>query len=212
MEGLLAMTLLSNLQAYGLTEGYALGYGISNTMLIGLLSDTHIRVPGYRAGLSQLSASKLPPQIKEIFRGVDLILHAGDIYTLPILDDLETIAPVLASEGDDDPFEIMNDSRVKWKHVINVDGACIWLAHQHETWSLEGLEELPDVIVFGHLHKSSIERRDGTLWVNPGSPTFPRYNYVPGTVALLSINSGKVDAKIIQLEGTLNGIPHFGMR
>jgi hypothetical protein len=180
-------------------------------MLIGLLSDTHIRVPGYRAGLSQLSADTLPHQIKEAFQGADLILHAGDIYTLPILDELETIAPILASEGDDDPFEIMNDKRVKWKHVINVEGVTIWLAHQQETWSLDGLEKNPDVIVFGHLHKPSLEKRDGTLWVNPGSPTFPSYRHELGTVALLSIKAGKVEAEIIQLHGKMPGNAVVGM-
>jgi len=180
-------------------------------MLIGLLSDTHIRVPGYRAELSQLSANILPHQIKEAFRGVDLILHAGDIYTLPILDELETIAPVLASEGDDDPFEIMNDKRVKWKHIIDVGGVTIWLAHQQETWDLEGLEEIPEVIVFGHLHKPSLEKRNGVLWINPGSPTFPDYKHELGTVALLSIKSGKVEAEIVQLHGKMPGNAIVGM-
>jgi len=127
-------------------------------MLIGLLSDTHIRVPGYRAGLGQLCANALPPQIKDAFHGVDLILHAGDIYTLPILDELEHIAPIMAAEGDDDPFEIMNDKRVKWKHVITVAGITIWLAHEYETWSQEG------------------------------------------TVGLLTVNSGKAEVKIVQLQ------------
>ena len=169
-------------------------------MRIGLLSDTHIRVPGTRNNLGQLCTSTLPPQIKEAFRGVDLILHAGDVYTLPILDELETIAPVLASEGDDDPFEIMNDRRTKYKQHLSADGVTIWLAHQWETWALDGHEKKPDVIVYGHLHKSGIDEEDGILWINPGSPTFPSYNLELGTVGLLTIDSGKVDAQIIQLK------------
>ena len=142
------------------------GYVISSTMLIGLLSDTHIRSPGYRVGLSQLHASVLPPQIKDAFHGVDLILHAGDIYTLPILDELETIAPVVAAEGDDDPFEIMNDKRVKYKHVITVEGVTIWLAHQYETWSPDEHETPPDVIVFGHTHRATLENNGGIIRIN----------------------------------------------
>ncbi len=168
-------------------------------MLIGLLSDTHIRIPGYRASLSQLSASTLPPQIKEAFHGVDLILHAGDIYNLPILDELESIAPVLASEGDDDPFEVMNDKRVKWKHAITVEGATIWLAHEYEMWSWDEQEKPPDVIVFGHTHKATLENHGDILRINPGSPTFPQYSCQLGTVGLLTINSGKAEAQIIQL-------------
>ena len=169
-------------------------------MLIGLLSDTHIRVPGYRAGLSQLSANTLPSQIKEAFHGVDLILHAGDIYSLPILDELECIAPILASEGDDDPFEIMNDKRVRWRHTITVEGVTIWLAHQHELWYWDENEKLPDVIVFGHSHEATLENHAGILRINPGSPTFPHYRHELGTVGLLTVNSGKVEAQIIQLQ------------
>jgi len=169
-------------------------------MLIGLLSDTHIRVPGYRAGLGQLCANALPPQIKDAFHGVDLILHAGDIYTLPILDELEHIAPIMAAEGDDDPFEIMNDKRVKWKHVITVAGITIWLAHEYETWSQEEHEAPPDVIVFGHTHRAALENHGGTIRINPGSPTFPRYNRELGTVGLLTVNSGKAEVKIVQLQ------------
>jgi len=181
-------------------------------MLIGLLSDTHIRAPGYRASLSQLSANALPPQIKEAFHGVDLILHAGDIYTMPILDELECIAPVLAAEGDDDPFEIMNDKRVKWKHVITVEGVTIWLAHEYEAWSWDEHEQPPDVIVFGHTHQAALENHKGIIRINPGSPTFPRYKYELGTIGLLTVNSGKAEAQIIQLQGKLGGAAASGLQ
>ena len=174
-------------------------------MLIGLLSDTHIRVAGTRSNLGQLWGDHLPLQISEAFRGVDLILHAGDIYTLPVLEELEKVAPVLAAEGDDDPFEIMNDNRVKLKHILNIEGITIGLAHQFEAWDLGKQEDLPDVIVFGHLHKPSLERRNGVLWVNPGSPTFPNYRYELGTVALLTVKDGKAEAQIIKLQGALGG-------
>ena len=174
-------------------------------MLIGLLSDTHILVPGTRNNLGQLWGNTLPLQISEAFKGVDLILHAGDIYTLPVLEELEKVAPVLAAEGDDDPFEIMNNNRVKSKHILNIEGITIGLAHQFEAWDLGRQEKLPDVIVFGHLHKPSLERRDGVLWVNPGSPTFPSYRHELGTVALLTVNDGKAEAGIVKLQGTLGG-------
>ena len=168
-------------------------------MLIGLLSDTHIRVPGYHASLSQLSTSALPAQIKEVFHGVDLILHAGDIYSLPVLDELESIAPVLASEGDDDPFEVVNDKRVKWRHVITAKGVTIWLAHQYELWYWDWDEKPPDVIVFGHSHQSALENDGGILKINPGSPTFPNYKHRPGTVGMMTVNAGKVESRIVQL-------------
>ena len=173
-------------------------------MLIGLLSDTHIRSPGHRASLSQLLANVLPPQVKEAFHGVDLILHAGDIYTLPILDELELVAPILASEGDDDPFEVVNDKRLKQEHTITVQGVTIWLSH-YRLWPEDAQGKPPDVIVFGHTHQSTLESHDGILRINPGSPTFPNYKHRLGTVGLLNISSGKAEAQIVQLQGKITG-------
>ena len=56
-------------------------------MKIGLISDTHM--PG--------GATEIPSQVFDVFKGVDLIVHAGNIYTVSILDDLEAIAPVKAA-------------------------------------------------------------------------------------------------------------------
>ncbi len=173
-------------------------------MLIGLISDTHIRIPGTRAGLSSLTTEALPPEVLEAFTGVDLILHAGDIYTLPVLDSLETVAPVLVSEGDDDPFEAVNDRRVKPEHNLTFDGITIWLSH-YGMWPENSRKPLPDVIVYGQSHRSAMENQNGGLRINPGSPTFPRYQPVLGTVGFLTITDGKVEARIEQLEGEITG-------
>ncbi len=180
-------------------------------MLIGLLSDTHVRTPGTRVSLGQLTASELPPQITEAFQGVDLILHAGDIYTLPVLDELESVAPVLAAEGDDDPFEIVNDERVKHEHFITVEGVTIWLSH-YGLWSNSSQKEHPDVIICGHAHQNAVENHNATLHVNPGSPTFPSYQHTLGTVALLRVSSGKAEAQIVQLQGEISGAASSNMQ
>ena len=170
-------------------------------MLIGLLSDTHI--PDH--------AKELPPQLRKVFHGVDLILHAGDIYNIATLDELEGIAPIIAAEGDDDPYQTANDKRVKPKHFLTKDGVTIWLVHNRwEFWPFYPKQELsrlspqqesaPDVIVFGHAHEASLEKKEDVLLVNPGSPTFPHYKRELGTVALLTVNSGKAEAQIIQLQ------------
>lgn len=169
-------------------------------MLIGLISDTHI--PDH--------AKELPSQLKEVFRGVDLILHAGDIYLPSVLDELEQIAPILASEGDDDPLEIKSDQRVKQQQVITVEGITIYLVHD-KLWPSrpypEGIlrtinpqnRSIPDVIVSGHTHSTRLERRSNLLLVNPGSATFPHYRRELGTVGLLKVKSGQAEAEIIQL-------------
>ncbi len=72
-------------------------------MRIGLITDTHI--PD--------AAGELPARIAEIFDGVDLILHAGDVYQSSVLDELERIAPVLVALGDDDSVGLFRDRRVE---------------------------------------------------------------------------------------------------
>ena len=166
-------------------------------MLIGLLSDTHI--PDH--------AKELPPQIKEAFHGVDLILHAGDVYKVSVLDELECLAPILVAAGDDD-FEVLGDRRVKKEHVLTVEGVTICLIHQYgvwswpgdKTWSWDRPEKPPDVIVFGHTHRATLENHADTIRINPGSPTFPHYKHELGTVGLLTISSGKAEAQIIKLQ------------
>ena len=169
-------------------------------MLIGLISDTHI--PNH--------AKELPAQLKEAFRGVALILHAGDIYNIATLDELEGIAPILAAEGDDDPYQTASDKRVKPKHFLTKEGVTIWLVHDRwESWPFYPKQELgrlrpqqegtPDVLVFGHTHEANLDKREDVLLVNPGSATFPYYQHQLGTVGLLTVNEGKAEAQIIQL-------------
>jgi len=158
-------------------------------MRIGLISDTHI----------PQEAAELPIRIKEIFRNVELILHAGDIYISSVLDELESIAPVLAAAGDDDYSAVRNDPRVKERQIITVDGATIWLTHLiSRSWLLR--EKAPDVIVLGHTHSAAIDNREGILMVNPGSATCPHLGDDVATVAILEVNSGKAKALIVPID------------
>jgi len=167
-------------------------------MRIGLISDTHI--PEVE--------DKLPLQVRQVFQGVDLILHAGDIYATSVLDELERLAPVLAALGDDD--YAIGDKRVKEKHILELEGQILWLVHMTPLyfsagqWLRQDPSELgkdarPDIIVFGHEHRTLVQRSNGILYVNSGSPTLLNYQRGPGTLGILDINSGKADARIIQL-------------
>jgi len=169
-------------------------------MRIGLLSDTHIPEV----------AQALPPQIVQAFRGVDLILHAGDIYVPSVLDELECIAPVLAARGDDDYHSVLADERVKDRHVLKLEGRTVWLVHESPYYYLlasrqarnsSGQKEhdSPDIVVFGHEHRVIVQRHSGVLFVNPGSPTFLNYRFGLGTVGILDIGSGEAEVRILQL-------------
>jgi predicted phosphodiesterase len=218
---------LSAASAQIVDKGINILYSYQDIMLIGLISDTHIKS----------SEEVLPAQIRAAFRGVDLILHGGDIYTPSVLGQLERIAPVLAARGDDDTIVDMGgNGRVKGRHTLTVEGITIWLVHNKpHYWVIDpeeeagafkppsedplvklqffrfdrqeegptfrpGVEARPDVVVFGHSHASQIEYYKDILLVNPGSATLPHYEPKLGTVALLTINSGEAEARIVQLE------------
>jgi len=181
-------------------------------MLIGLLSDTHIA----------FRSQPIPRQIESVFKGVDLILHMGDVWIPEVLDELETIAPVLAARGDDDMDEDFGpDSRMEKRQVLHFDGITLWATHikprygliapDGQTNSYAGLfrkspyvseepEDPPDVVTFGHSHFAEIEHYKGVLLVNPGSPTMPSYIPKLGTVGLLTVKHGEAEARLIQLE------------
>lgn len=165
-------------------------------MRIGIVSDTH--VPDV--------ARALPPQVLEAFRGVDLILHAGDLFEVSVLDELQTIAPVLAARGDDD--YAVKDRRVEDVQTLTADGLSLYVIHCSHHWARElverpaehGLEKAPDVVIFGHTHRDTVLQIGDSLLVNPGSPTFPQYQLRLGTVALLDISNGRAQARVVQLE------------
>lgn len=169
-------------------------------MRIGLISDTHIPEV----------AQSLPPEVVQAFHGVELILHAGDIYIPAVLDDLELIAPVVAAQGDDDYYSVLADERVKGKHVLKLEGKTVWLVHENPYYyllasrqagnSLRKMEhDSPDIVVFGHEHRVSVQNHSGVLFVNPGSPTFLHYRRGLGTVGILEIDSGEAQVHILQL-------------
>jgi putative phosphoesterase len=168
-------------------------------MRIGLITDTHIAWEN----------KELSPKVKTTFKGVDLILHAGDIYSHRVLDELEDIAPVLAALGDDDyPGP---DARVLEKHVLILEGLTLWLVHERPyTLTAETVKKTsmpldtdkvgrPDIIVFGHEHRVVVERKSGVLYINSGSPTLLHYQPGPGTVGILELNSGQADVRIVEL-------------
>jgi len=160
-------------------------------------------------------ADALPEEVFETFKGVDLILHAGDIYSLDVLDALEKIAPVLAARGDDDHGATIRDPRVKEKHSLQLEGKVVWLVHEKpyvpansaflSAWWQSRLDSRqnslgkPDILVFGHEHRTFQREMDGTIMVSSGSPTFLHYLRGPGTVGIMELNGGPPEINIIRL-------------
>ncbi|MDP2731123.1 MAG: metallophosphoesterase family protein [Dehalococcoidales bacterium] len=170
----------------------------AETIRIGLIADTHI----------PREVKILPPEIKEVFQNVDLILHAGDIYVPEVLDELKTIAPVVAARGNGDP-EFPEHYQLNRNHVLSINGLNLLLTHAiysppppspplNEIVEREFGKKF-DIIVQGDSHIASIEKDHGILMVNPGSPTVPNGMFALGTVGLLQITKGRTEAQIIRL-------------
>ena len=160
-------------------------------MLIGLISDTHI--PD--------RAKEIPQKVLEAFSEVDLILHAGDLTSLKVLEELEEIAPVVAIQGNMDRARGID---LPFAKTIEAEGLKIGIAHgevypRADTQQLVYLaKELDvDILVTGHSHQPKIEQTDGVLLLNPGSPVVPRL--ADRTVMLLEVNDKQVDVEIIKI-------------
>lgn len=72
-------------------------------MRIGVIADTHIPVV----------AGKLPDEVFAQFRGVDMILHAGDLVTIKVLDSLSKLSKTIAVQGNMDYLDARNALPVK---------------------------------------------------------------------------------------------------
>jgi putative phosphoesterase len=154
-------------------------------MLVGLVSDTH--------GLVR-------PEIFEAFRGVALILHAGDVGGQAVLDELSVIAPVQAVYGNTDT---PGDPNLRSHVSVDVEGLSIHVSHGHELRGGPTAERLlarytADIIVYGHTHKPLVERAATRLVVNPGAAGPRRFQLQP-SVARMTVNAGRVDVEIVWL-------------
>ena len=148
---------------------------------LGLLSDTHMP--------DRLAA--LPAALFDVLAGVDLLLHAGDVGELAVLDELSRIAPVVAVHGNDDTTEAQRE--LPYRQLVAVAGQRILLCHSHDPdraremanragdelgpklarWAAFAAGPAAGVFVFGHIHVPLAHRHAGILLVNPGAIASP---------------------------------------
>jgi len=152
-----------------------------NQKVVGVISDTH----GW-----------LRPAAIKALKGVDLIIHAGDVGKPDIIEDLQAIAPVEAVRGNMD----MDD----WAHrlpetkLIKVGSVLLYVIHDVYKIDIKPAKAGVGAIIHGHTHKpSSIEDHNGVLFLNPGSATHPRFNS-PASVALLHVNGKSLVAQFFE--------------
>lgn len=183
----------------------------SQPLVLGVISDTHIpdRV------------RHLHPQVVQRFRsaGVTAILHAGDISSPKVLDQLNQVAPVFAVRGNRDWLLL---SKLPLSSMLNFGGIRIALTHGHGRWwnyfidriyfmfqgyrlerflpRLQASFPEAQVIVFGHTHHSLNRWSNGQLLFNPGSPHCPDNKNEAPSIGFLRIDAGgRIQSEIVDL-------------
>jgi putative phosphoesterase len=155
---------------------------LNKAKIIGLISDTH--------GL-------LRKEAVAALRGSELIVHAGDVGKPEILEELESIAPVVAVRG--------NVDTAAWAAVLpetavaEADGTLIYVLHDLNTLDLNPAASGFRIVVSGHSHKPSENEHDGVLYINPGSAG-PRRFQLPATVARLDASEMPYKVDFIELQ------------
>jgi len=142
-----------------------------------------------------------PPRVAEHLRHADLILHAGDVCTASVLDELAQYAPLVAVLGNNDGPDIAAWGAAETAE-LDLDGLSV--AMMHDSGPSAGRlvrmrKRFPAaaLVVFGHSH-IPLDQSAGDLRIfNPGSPT-DRRRQPRGTLGLLRIESGRLtEASII---------------
>ena len=157
-------------------EGSAVCEGA--VLTIGLISDTH--------GL-------LRPEAKQALVGVDAIIHAGDIGTSAVLEELAELAPLTAVRGNNDRGGWAR--RLKQVETLQLGTVAVYVVHDVHDLERKPLPNGFDVVVCGHSHRPDVTLREGVLYVNPGSAG-PRRFSLPVAVGFLLIDSGTARARI----------------
>jgi putative phosphoesterase len=137
-------------------------------MILGVISDTH--------GL-------LRPDVPSLLAGVDLIVHAGDVGSLAVLDALREIAPTIAVRGNVDTAPWC--TALPETEVVRVGEAGeagtieLYVLHDIAQLKFDPKRAGYRAVIYGHSHRASIEERDGVLYLNPGAAGPRRFNLSP---------------------------------
>ncbi len=181
-------------------------------MKIGVISDTHIPSMGPAP----------PDQVIKAFEGVDLIVHAGDIYADSALEWLGRIAPVESAKS---RFAAVAEGapRTGTTLVLELEGRKVGVVHKLELLPIVdeiypgSLSKYPDdqdltdelvaifgepvdIVIFGYTHEAMVETFRDVLFVNPGSTSMIKQSMLLGHVAVLDLNDdGSAEAEVIYL-------------
>ena len=150
--------------------------------VIGILSDTHGRLR--EAVLKKLALC-------------ELIIHAGDIGNVTILDQLRSMGKVIAVNGNVDHG--LWSASLKESEYVDFYGKTILVIHNINDLKMNPTSENVDVVIYGHSHRASKDYKNGVLYVNPGSAG-PRRFSLPVSIAYLRLVDQQIIPEIIPIE------------
>jgi hypothetical protein len=152
------------------------------SIAVGVISDTHgLLRPGALAALA----------------GVAHVIHAGDIENPRTLDELRKLAPLTAVRGNCDHGAWARELPVET--VVELGGCPIVVIHCLHDLSLDPTAAGMRAVISGHSHVPACERRNGVLFMNPGSAG-PRRWGKPVSVGRLEIDNGTVHGWVVTLQ------------
>lgn len=153
-----------------------------NAKQIGLISDTH--------GLLRKEAF-------DALRGSELILHAGDVGSPELLDELRKLAPVVAIRGNVDttPWS----SKLREAELVESAAATFYLIHDINDLDLNPAAAGIHIVLFGHSHQPTQYEKDGVLYINPGSAGPRRFN-LPISLARLNLTAAPWSVDFVTLK------------
>ncbi len=154
--------------------------------LIGVISDTH--------GMLRTAAV-------DALKGVDAIIHAGDVGEKEVLAALKKIAPVYAVKGNMDGGPLR--TALPATELLEVENIRIYVLHNIDLLDLDPKTSGISCVIYGHTHEPSFTQKDGVIYLNPGSAG-PRRFRLPVTLAMLSVDSSgentRLEPRFINLE------------
>lgn len=166
-------------------------------------------VNGQRVGVISDTHGILRPEVLEVFRGVQMIIHAGDVGRPEVLSLLREVAPVVAVRGNVDRGEWA--SSLPETEVVSRDDVRIYVIHDLTKIDLDPVAAGIKAVIYGHSHKPLEERQQGVLFLNPGSAGPSRF-FIPVSLAILHIEKGNMDVEFVSLgqRGGTSVVPPLG--
>ena len=154
---------------------------ISATHKIGVISDTH---------------RLMRPEALAALEGVEHIIHAGDIGTPAVMEELRRIAPVTAIRGNVDAADWARE--LPEAAVVELGGITIYVIHNILNLDFDPRAAKFSAVVYGHSHIPMQEMRGGVLYFNPGSAGPHRF-HLPVSIGHLMIRGNTISGEIISL-------------